>query len=223
LSVQFHPTGSSKQPAFFTGDIVLSVDGEMVGELKGIKVAGQYSAITGYGLQIGRNTATPVSHSYEVPFAFDGKLENVMIDIQPLTKKTMNAPARDRHVDWDRTHDLDRASRRTGGIHHEKTDVWSVGGVLADDAVEPARVNPIGRYKIGGDTHGLVTAPDGSITIRLQHAAPDGKAAATWLATPDGAFYLILRLYQPKVEILNGTYKLPQVVSEAAPEKARPK
>ena len=75
--------------------------GETVGELKDIKVAGQYSAITGYGLQIGRNTATPVSHSYEVPFAFDGKLENVTIDVLPPTKKTMNAPAKDRHVDFD--------------------------------------------------------------------------------------------------------------------------
>ena len=63
-------------------------------------MAGQYSAITGYGLQIGRNTATPVSHSYEVPFAFNGKLENVTIDMAP-TKKTMISPAKDRGVDWD--------------------------------------------------------------------------------------------------------------------------
>jgi hypothetical protein len=69
LSVQFNPTGVSKQPAYYTGDVVFSVDGKPLGQLKDIKVAGQYSAVTGYGLQIGRNTATPVSHSYKVPFA----------------------------------------------------------------------------------------------------------------------------------------------------------
>ena len=100
LSVQFHPTGGSKQPAFYTGDIVLSIDGQTVGELKDIKVAGQYSAVTGYGLQVGRNIATPVSHSYAVPFAFSGKLENVTIDIPPM-KKTMIAPSKERGVDWD--------------------------------------------------------------------------------------------------------------------------
>ena len=63
-------------------------------------MAGQYSAVTGYGLQIGRNTATSVSQSYAVPFAFTGKLENVTIDMPPL-KKTMNAPSQDRKADWD--------------------------------------------------------------------------------------------------------------------------
>ena len=85
--------------------------------------------------------------------------------------------------------------------------------------------NPIGRYKIGSDTHGLVTAPDGSVTIKLQHAAPDGKKAGNWLPTPDGPFYLLLRLYQPKEEVLNGTYPLPQVVNDAPPaaETSAPK
>ena len=100
LSVQFNPTGASKQPAYYTGDVVLSIDGKPVGQLKDIKVAGQYSAITGYGLQIGRNTSTPVSHSYAVPFAFTGKLDNVTIDMPPM-KKTMNAPSQDRKADWD--------------------------------------------------------------------------------------------------------------------------
>ena len=44
--------------------------------------------------------------------------------------------------------------------------------------------NPIGRYKVGTDTQGLVTAADGSITIPLRHAAPDGDAAKNWLPTP---------------------------------------
>jgi len=58
------------------------VNGEKVAELKGIKMAGQYSSMTGYGLLIGRNTGTPVSHEYKPPFAFTGKLEKVVIDME---------------------------------------------------------------------------------------------------------------------------------------------
>jgi hypothetical protein len=79
--------------------------------------------------------------------------------------------------------------------------------------------NPIGRYKIGSDTKGLVTAADGSITLKLSHAAPAGEAAKNWLPTPDGPFYLVLRLYQPKAEILTGGYQLPQVVQDIVQAK----
>ena len=74
--------------------------------------------------------------------------------------------------------------------------------------------NPINRYKVGSDTRGLTTGADGSITIRLQHAEPVGDGAKNWLPTPAGPFYVILRLYQPKLEMLNGSYQLPQVVSD---------
>ena len=82
LSVHFTPTEKHLKPDYFTGDVTLSVDGEQVGELKGIRVAGQYSAVTGYGLLIGRNTGTPVSHEYKSPFAFTGKLDKVSIDLK---------------------------------------------------------------------------------------------------------------------------------------------
>jgi len=58
------------------------VNGEKVAELKGIKMAGQYSSMTGYGLLVGRNTGTPVSHEYKVPFGFTGKIEKVVIDLK---------------------------------------------------------------------------------------------------------------------------------------------
>ena len=74
--------------------------------------------------------------------------------------------------------------------------------------------NPIGRYKVGSDTAGLVTAADGSITIPLRHAAPEGAAAKNWLPTPAGPFYLVLRLYQPRPEVLRGDYALPEVVRD---------
>ena len=74
--------------------------------------------------------------------------------------------------------------------------------------------NPIGRYKVGSDTQGFVTATDGSITIPLRHAAPVGNAAKNWLPTPASPFCLVLRLYQPRVEVLKGEYQLPEVVKD---------
>ena len=62
------------------------IDGEKVGEIKDIKTAGQYSAITGYGLLIGRNTGTPVSHSYEPPFTFTGTIEKVTVEVDGAPK-----------------------------------------------------------------------------------------------------------------------------------------
>jgi len=61
---------------------VLSVDGKQVGGLKDIKMAGQYSSVTGYGLLFGRNTGTPVSHQYKAPFKFTGELKKVTVKLK---------------------------------------------------------------------------------------------------------------------------------------------
>jgi hypothetical protein len=45
-------------------------------------LAGQYSSLTAYGLLIGRNAGTPVSHTYEPPFRFTGQLDKVTIEIE---------------------------------------------------------------------------------------------------------------------------------------------
>jgi hypothetical protein len=87
---------------------------------------------------------------------------------------------------------------------------WSLTVYNAQDMLLVA--NPIGRYKVGSDTPGLVTAADGSITVSAQHPAP--AESANWLPTPERPFYLVLRLYQLKAEVLDGTYNLPDVVGD---------
>jgi len=81
LSMHFTPKQTSERPAFSIGDVALFIDDQPVGELKDIKMAGQYSAVTGYGLLIGRNTGMPVSSAYETPFAFTGALKKVTIAV----------------------------------------------------------------------------------------------------------------------------------------------
>jgi hypothetical protein len=73
--------------------------------------------------------------------------------------------------------------------------------------------NPIDRYAIGDRTPALRHDADGGLTLRIQHAAPADEAArANWLPAPTGAFYLSLRAYVPRAEMLDGRYALPPLV-----------
>jgi len=57
----------------------------------------------------------------------------------------------------------------------------------------------------------LAKNADGSIDVYLQQEAPTGHEQ-NWLPTPSGKFKLMLRAYLPGAAILNGTYRVPQVV-----------
>ncbi len=70
--------------------------------------------------------------------------------------------------------------------------------------------NPINRYSVSDRTEGLAHNPDGSLDISIQREAPE-KGRENWLPAPEGAFRLVLRTYQPRPEVLNQTWKPPQV------------
>jgi hypothetical protein len=71
--------------------------------------------------------------------------------------------------------------------------------------------NPIDRYSIGDRTPGLEVAEDGSLTIYLQHDSPGPDKEANWLPAPAGDFRPIMRMYQPRAEVLSGDYRLPPI------------
>jgi hypothetical protein len=71
--------------------------------------------------------------------------------------------------------------------------------------------NPIDRYSIGDRTPGLEVAGDGSLTIYLQHESPGPDKESNWLPAPAGDFRPIMRMYQPKQEVLAGDYELPAI------------
>jgi len=70
--------------------------------------------------------------------------------------------------------------------------------------------NPIDRYSIGDRTEGLKVGEDGTLRILIQHEPPEA-GQSNWLPAPQGDFYLVLRAYNPKQEMLNGTWKPPAV------------
>lgn len=57
-----------------------------------------------------------------------------------------------------------------------------------------------------------VPDPDGGYTFYVQNASPGIERESNWLPAPKGPPQIILRLYWPKPDALNGTWKPPQAV-----------
>jgi len=75
--------------------------------------------------------------------------------------------------------------------------------------------NPIKRYLVNSPMlPSLVPDSDGGYTIYIQNASPGIEKEANWLPAPKGPFQIVLRLYWPKPDALNGVWKAPK------PEKA---
>jgi len=73
--------------------------------------------------------------------------------------------------------------------------------------------NAIGRYSIGDRTPGLRRGADGSLIIVIQHDQP--ADTSNWLPAPAAPFRPIMRLYQPRAAILDGTYQIPPITRTA--------
>jgi hypothetical protein len=73
--------------------------------------------------------------------------------------------------------------------------------------------HPSGRYSISDRTAGLAYDDDGGVEIVLAHDEPGRQThgAANWLPVPRGPFVLMLRLYLPRPEALDGTFLCPPV------------
>ncbi|MDT5014704.1 MAG: hypothetical protein QOD39_864 [Mycobacterium sp.] len=73
--------------------------------------------------------------------------------------------------------------------------------------------NPINRYLINSPMlPSLVPDPDGGYTFYIQNESPGMDREANWLPSPKGPFMLVLRLYWPKPDALNGVWKAPKPV-----------
>ncbi len=70
--------------------------------------------------------------------------------------------------------------------------------------------NPIDRYLLNSPMlPDFVRDADGGITFYIQKDSPGKEREANWLPAPDGPFMAVLRLYWPKENALNGTWKNP--------------
>ena len=69
--------------------------------------------------------------------------------------------------------------------------------------------NPINRFAIG-DRDKLTFNKDGSLDLYVQHENPGQDKQSNWLPSPkEGALGITMRLYAPKVEVLDGRWNPP--------------
>jgi hypothetical protein len=70
--------------------------------------------------------------------------------------------------------------------------------------------NPLKRYLINSPMlPELKRDADGGLTLYLQHDSPGKDRESNWLPAPKGEFWVVLRLYWPREEALNGKWKQP--------------
>jgi hypothetical protein len=87
---------------------------------------------------------------------------------------------------------------------------WSV--TMYDGKTQLLVENPIDRYLINSPMlPKLAKDPDGSLPIYIQNDSPGKDKEANWLPAPAGPIFVVMRVYWPKPEALNGTWKPPAV------------
>ena len=70
--------------------------------------------------------------------------------------------------------------------------------------------NPIDRYLINSPMlQKLKRGVDGGLTVYIQHESPGPSKQSNWLPAPEGTFLVVLRLYWPEADVLNGRWKAP--------------
>ena len=81
LVVEFKKTGDDPVTGSALGTVTLYIDTEPVGKAE-IRTQPGFFALTGDGLSVGRDSASPVSPDYAAPFEFrGGEIERVVIDV----------------------------------------------------------------------------------------------------------------------------------------------
>ena len=72
--------------------------------------------------------------------------------------------------------------------------------------------NPLDRYLLNSTIMDqLRMGEDGSLTLYIQKESPGKNHERNWLPAPNGPFYMVLRLYGPAPEALDGTWTPPSV------------
>ena len=88
---------------------------------------------------------------------------------------------------------------------------WSV--TMYDARTQLLIENPIHRYLINSTMLPEMNRnEDGSLPVYIQKDSPGKDKESNWLPAPDGPIFVVMRVYWPKEEALDGTWKPPAVV-----------
>jgi hypothetical protein len=98
-------------------------------------------------------------------------------------------------------------------LHFAKDEIppvnafWSI--TLYDKDGYPT-INALDRNALG-DCDELNHGADGSLDLCFQHESPGKDKESNWLPAPTGDFTLMMRLYVPKAEVLDGRWVPPAI------------
>lgn len=87
---------------------------------------------------------------------------------------------------------------------------WSLAAYGTDKFQIP---NEIGRYGLN-DRSKIDLNEDGSFDIYVQRSRPSDSEFNNWIPSGDKGICLVLRLYLPRKEILDGSWKLPRIIKK---------
>ncbi|RMH81794.1 DUF1254 domain-containing protein [Pseudomonas sp. AOB-7] len=87
---------------------------------------------------------------------------------------------------------------------------WSI--TMYDGVTRFLVNNPLKRYLINSSMLGDLKADqNGEIIIYMQHQSPGKEFESNWLPAPDGPMGVVMRLYLPKAEALDGRWMPPVI------------
>ncbi|MBZ5857719.1 DUF1254 domain-containing protein [Flavihumibacter profundi] len=86
---------------------------------------------------------------------------------------------------------------------------WSL--TMYENSTQLLVENPIKRYSIGDRTKSMKPNADGSLTIYLGHAEPK-QGRGNWLPAPAAGFNVMMRIYGPKENVLDGSWTPPGII-----------
>ena len=85
---------------------------------------------------------------------------------------------------------------------------WSL--TMYDGKTQLFIENPLDRYLLSSSMMDqFKMEDDGSLVLRIGKDSPGADLESNWLPAPDGPFYLVMRLYGPKPEALEGKWTPP--------------
>ncbi|WP_394241499.1 DUF1254 domain-containing protein [Vibrio astriarenae] len=95
-------------------------------------------------------------------------------------------------------------------INEDLGGFWTVTMYDAEDRFMVE--NEIDRFKVGSLSEHAIYNEDGSLTVYISSEKPtDEKRLANWLPAPKDGFMLQVRMYEPKSEVYQGDFELPEM------------
>ena len=87
---------------------------------------------------------------------------------------------------------------------------WSL--TVYDGKTQLLIENPLDRYLLNSPMMDQFKfGDDGSLVLHISKDSPGDDLESNWLPAPDGPFYMVLRLYGPEPEALEGRWTPPDL------------